>query len=105
MIEWLRRRVEPHLRVKVRQALILSEFIRHRQTTKQGRNGRAFAALPARVVRYRERLRRQIKDLNKRGPGGTTFEKLPDHPSVPGGIRSSRYNPPSLRRANYDPPR
>src|SRR3989442_1170080 len=33
-----------------------------------------FAALPARVVRYRERLRRQIKDLNKRGPGGTTFE-------------------------------
>src|SRR5881628_3015542 len=74
MIESLLRRVEPHLRVKVRQALILSEFIRHRQTTKQGRNGRAFAALPARVVRYRERLRRQIKDLNKRGPGGTTFE-------------------------------
>ena len=74
MIESLLRRVEPHLRVKERQAQVLKEFIRHRQRTKQGRNGRAFAALPARVVRYRERLRRQIKDLNKRGPGGTTFE-------------------------------
>jgi len=74
MIESLLRRVEPHLRVKLRQARILNEFIRHRQTTKQGRNGRGFAALPANVVAFRERLRRQIKDLNKRGSRGTILE-------------------------------
>src|SRR6266567_511172 len=70
MIESLLGRVEPYLRIKARQARILNEFIRHRRTTTQGRNGRGFAALPRHVVVFRERLRRRIKDLNKKGPRG-----------------------------------
>ena len=67
MIESLLRRVEPHLRVKARQARILKDFIRHRQRTKQGRHGRGFATLPLKVVTVRERLRKQIRALNRRG--------------------------------------
>ena len=73
MIESLLRRVEPHLRVKARQAQVLKEFIRHRQRTKQGRNGREFAALPSKVVAVRERLRRQIRALNRRGSRGSVL--------------------------------
>ncbi len=74
MIESLLQRVGSHLRVKARQARILNEFIRHRQTTKQGRNGRGFAALPAKVVAFREGLRCEIRDLNKRGSHGTVTD-------------------------------
>src|SRR5438876_7927048 len=73
MIESLLRCVEPHLRVKARQAQVLKEFIRHRQRTKQGRNGREFAALPSKGVTVRERLRRQIRALNRRGSRGSVL--------------------------------
>jgi len=59
--------IEPHLRIKRKQAQILSDFIRHRNSTKQGRNGRGFAPLPRSVVRFRENLRRRVKDLNSKG--------------------------------------
>ena len=67
MIESLLRRVQPHLRIKANQAVILKQFIRHRQRTKQGRNGRGFAALPAEVVAAREGFRKQMRALNRRG--------------------------------------
>ena len=73
MIEPLLMRVQPHLRVKAKQARILNEFIRHRQRTKQGRNGRGFATLPPEVVRFRERLRREIRALNRRGSSGSVL--------------------------------
>ena len=68
MIETLLRSVQGHLRVKRKQARVLNDFIRHRKTTKQGRDGRGFAALPVKAVAFREGLRRRIKVLNKRGP-------------------------------------
>ena len=70
MIALLLQRVGSHLRVKAGQARILNEFMQHRQTTKQGRNGRGFAALPPNVVAFREGLRSEIRDLNRRGSRG-----------------------------------
>jgi hypothetical protein len=67
-IESLLLSVEAHLRVKREQARILNNFIRHRKTTKQSRNGRGFAPLPSKVRTLREGLRRKIKDLNQKGP-------------------------------------
>jgi len=67
MIPRLLLSIEPHLRVTRKQALVLTEFIRHRKSTKQGRNGRGFAPLPRSVMRFRESLRRRVKKLNAKG--------------------------------------
>lgn len=68
--------VEAHLKVKRKQARVLQDFIRHRRTTKQGRNGHGFAALPTKVVAFRENLRREIKALNRRGTRQTVKDSL-----------------------------
>jgi len=71
MIESLLSSVAAHLRVKSKQARILGDFIRHRKATKQGRRGRGFLPLPAKVVAFRESLRKEIKELNRRGSART----------------------------------
>jgi len=67
MIEPLLSSVAAHLRVKSKQAHILDDFICHRKATKQGRRGPAFLPLPPKVVAFRESLRKEIKELNRRG--------------------------------------
>jgi len=67
MIEPLLSSVAVHLRIKSAEARILGAFVAHRKATKQGRRGRWFLPLPAKVVAFREGLRREIKVLNRRG--------------------------------------
>ena len=70
MVGQILRSVTPHLRIKREQARALSELIRHRHRTRQGRrgpNGRFSAALPSDVIAFRERLYRRVRKLNARG--------------------------------------
>lgn len=69
-VERVLRSVKPYLRIKREQARVLSELIRHKRRTRQGRkgpNGRFFAAHPNEVVTFRESLHRRIKELNAKG--------------------------------------
>lgn len=59
--------VTSHLRIKREQANVLLDFIRHKKGTRQGRNGRCFAALSNEVIAFREGLYRRIRELNARG--------------------------------------
>lgn len=70
MIESLLLAVRAHLRVKRKQARILDDFIHHRRTTRRGRNGGVFSALPPEALALRESLWREIKDLNRKGSLG-----------------------------------
>jgi hypothetical protein len=74
MIESLLLEVRAHLRVKRRQARILTDFIRYTNRTKRARSGRVFAVLPSKVLTFRESLQREIKDLNRKGPTGMLEE-------------------------------
>ncbi len=70
MVERILRSVMPHLRIKREQATVLSKLIRHRQRTRQGRNGpngQFFAPLPSDVIAFRERLYRRVRELNAKG--------------------------------------
>jgi len=67
-VEPLLRAVEPHLRLKRRNARIVMRFIDHRKRTHQGRAGRFFGHLPKRVIAYREALYQRMKQLNAKGP-------------------------------------
>jgi hypothetical protein len=64
--------VGAHLRLKSKQARILSEFVRHQSTTKRIHNGKVFLPFPRRVVAFREKLRKEITELNHRGSRGAT---------------------------------
>lgn len=59
--------VGPHLHAKQRQAHLLTEFLRHKHTTVQGRLGKGFAPHPAEVVAYRESCHASMGRLNARG--------------------------------------
>lgn len=71
MVEKLLLSVAPHLRLKRAHADVLKRLIRHRKNTHQGRRGgrgRFFGRLPPLVIAHRERLYRQIRELNAKGP-------------------------------------
>lgn len=59
--------VDPHLRLKRKQAAIQLEFIRHKKDTPRRYKGRFWASHPREVVRFREGLYQQMKRLNARG--------------------------------------
>lgn len=67
MVEQLLFSALPSLRVKRRQAVVLLQFIKHKQRTRQGRDANGFALLPRRVVATREALYRRMKELNAKG--------------------------------------
>ncbi len=67
MVDTVLSSVAPHLRIKGKQASVLSEFMEHRRTTRQRRHGRYLAPHPAEVVAYRARLHREMRRLNSRG--------------------------------------
>ncbi len=56
-----------HLRVKQRQASILTQFLQHKMETRQGRRGRYFDSLPEGAVAARERFRGAVRGFNARG--------------------------------------
>ncbi len=70
MVEPILKNIEPHLLIKHKQASILLEFIRHRNVThqgRQGRNGRFFGRLSNDVMAHRRRLWLRLRVLNARG--------------------------------------
>jgi hypothetical protein len=70
--------VTPYLRLKHEQAAVMMQFIRHRKHTRQGRqggNGRFFAPLSADIMAYRDRLYRQMKALNAKGPAALSLTR------------------------------
>ena len=69
MVEGLLSSITPHLRVKHRQACLLSDFVRHRNCTVQPHVGRFFAPIPDDVVTLRETLYRGLRMLNAKGVG------------------------------------
>ena len=80
-VEPLLRAVEPHLRLKRRNARIVMQFIEHRKRTHQGRTGRFFGHLPKHVIAYREDLYQRMKKLNAKGPPAPEVKGV--RPSVP----------------------
>jgi hypothetical protein len=59
--------VKNHLIVRASQAAVLSQLIRLPATMRRFRNGRALPSPSAREVELREALRKQMKNLNRRG--------------------------------------
>ena len=68
MVESLLNAVMPYLLAKRPQATIMLDLVYHKKSTHQGRNGRRFARHPETVAEFRENLRRQMKELNAKGP-------------------------------------
>src|SRR3989442_6646944 len=70
MVESILAAVMPYLVAKRRQATIMLDLVHHKKSTLQGRNARGFARHPETVAAFRENLRRQMKELNAKGPSG-----------------------------------
>ena len=68
MVESILAAVMPYLVGKRRQATIMLDLVHHKKSTLQGRNARGFARHPETVAAFRENLRRQMKELNAKGP-------------------------------------
>jgi len=83
MIEQLLSSVLPHLRIKRGQATLPLDFVRHKRSVRQGRNGRYFAPLPDDVVAFREGLHGQIKELNAKGASPTSGPKARERRALP----------------------
>jgi LAGLIDADG endonuclease len=77
MVESLLKAVMPYLVAKRRQAMIMLDLVHHKKSTHQGRNARGFARHPEAVAAFRENLRRQIKELNAKGPSPAPIEIFP----------------------------
>lgn len=67
MVERLLSSVMSYIRIKQKQACLLTDFMRHKNGTRQGHNGRYFAPLPAEVMALRESFRKRVGGLNARG--------------------------------------
>ncbi len=60
--------VEPHLRIKARQASVLREFLQHKRASDQRPKGLYVSTLPSEVVQTREALYQRMRTLNAKGP-------------------------------------
>lgn len=77
MVESLLMAVMPDLFVKRRQATIMLQLVRHKKSTPQGRIGRRFARHAPEVAAFRENLRRQMTELNAKGPMAAPIKACP----------------------------
>ncbi len=74
MVESLLKAVMPYLLAKRRQAMIMLALVHNTKSTHQGHSARGFARHPEHVATFRENLRRQIKELNAKGPSSAPAE-------------------------------
>src|SRR2546425_4444126 len=82
MVQSLLMAVMPDLFVKRRQATIMLQLVRHKKSTPQGRIGRRFSRHAPEVAAFRENLRRQMTELNAKGPIAAPIKASQDPASL-----------------------